>query len=83
MGYHINEIPRGVYGEFSKITEEFLESQDAHCQGNSIMVLLELSDLLGAIEAYCVQHNMTLVDLIKMKESTNRAFLDGTRKPRT
>ena len=83
MGYHINEIPRGVYGEFSKINEEFLEAQDAYAQGNSIMVLLELSDLVGAIEAYCIQHNMTLVDIIKMKESTHRAFLDGTRKPKS
>lgn len=82
MGYHINEIPRGKFGEFSKIKEEFLEVEDALQQGNKIMMLVELSDLIGAIEGYCENHNMTLDDLIKMKEATKRAFGDGTRKSR-
>ena len=46
------------------------------------MLLVELSDLLGAIEGYCEKHNMKLEDLIKMKEATKRAFNDGTRKAR-
>lgn len=29
MSYHLTEIPRGVFGEFSKIEEEFLETKDA------------------------------------------------------
>ena len=27
MGYHLTEIERGEYGEFSKIREEFLEAE--------------------------------------------------------
>lgn len=46
------------------------------------MLLVELSDLLGAIEGYCSKHNITLNDLLRMKEATKGAFSDGTRSPR-
>ncbi len=82
MGYHISKIERGTFGEFSKIKEEFLEAQDALSQENKVMTILELSDLIGAIEAYCLKYNITLQDLIKMKEATGRAFGDGTRSSR-
>jgi phosphoribosyl-ATP pyrophosphohydrolase len=82
MGYHSKEIKKGQFGEFSKIKEEFLEAEDAFDQGNNVMLLVELSDLLGAIEAFCGKHNMKLDDLIKMKEATKSAFMDGTRKSR-
>ena len=46
-------------------------------------MMVELSDLIGSIEAYCkLHHNITLDDLITMKEATKRAFTDGTREPR-
>ena len=76
MGYHLTEIERGEYGEFSKI-------RDAIEQVNKVMLLVELADLIGAIEGYCTKHNITLDDLITMKEVTKRAFSDGTRTPRT
>ena len=47
-GYHLSKIERGKYGERSKILEEMAEVEDAHRQGNSIMLMLELSDLVGA-----------------------------------
>ena len=52
VGYHINKIPKGVLGERSKISEEYLEWKDSCEQGCNIMELVELSDLLGAIESY-------------------------------
>ena len=79
MSYHLTEIPRGVYGEFSKIEEEFLEAKDAIDQENPVMVLQELSDMLGAIEAYTAKYNITLIDLIIMKDATKRAFESGHR----
>lgn len=82
MGYHLSKIERGTFGEFSKIKEEFLEAEDALSQGNKVMELIELSDLIGAIEAYCSKYNITLQDLITMKEATGRAFSDGTRTAR-
>lgn len=83
MGYHVKAIPRGKYGEFSKIEEEFLEAKDALEQGNKIMALLELSDLVGAIEAYAKKFNMSLDEVLKMKNATQKAFEDGTRTPKT
>lgn len=80
MGYHKKEIPKGVYGFPCKIREEFEEFQDALDQGNSVMELIELSDMLGAIDAYTKHtYGIDLNKLIIMKEATERAFKDGTR----
>jgi phosphoribosyl-ATP pyrophosphohydrolase len=83
MGYHNKEIERGKFGKFSKIKEEFLEAEDALEQNNTIMLLVELSDLIGAIEGYCLKnHNISIDDLLKMKEATKKAFNNGTRNSR-
>lgn len=79
MGYHLSEIPKGTLGEYSKIREEFLELTDAHNQTNKILEICELCDLVGAIEAYADKFNLSLNDLIKMKDANKRAFEDGTR----
>lgn len=79
MGYHKNKIERGIFGELSKIREEFEELQDAKSQNNKVMELVELSDILGAIEEYIKRYNLTLSDLIIMKDATKSAFEDGER----
>jgi len=78
-GYHLGVIPKGKLGEISKITEEYLEFVDSVEQGAVVMGLLELSDLLGAIESYISKFNMSLDDLKIMKDLTARAFTNGTR----
>lgn len=78
-GYHLAEIPKGVLGEFSKIEEEFLEAKDAFAQGVDIMLMVELSDLYGAIEAFVAKRGFTMKDLSKMKERTEAAFKSGRR----
>lgn len=80
MGYHVAKIIKGEYGKFSKIQEEYQEALDAITQANPVMVFLELSDLIGAIEGYAESRGLTLDDLIKMKDATRRTFEDGTRK---
>jgi phosphoribosyl-ATP pyrophosphohydrolase len=81
MGYHINKIDKGVLGKFSKIREEVQELFDAEEQRNRVLVLCELADLIGAIEAFAVEeHNITLDELIEMKEMTKSAFEEGKRK---
>lgn len=84
MGYHIKEIEPGVLGEKSKIREELEEFIDALDQDCSIMALVELSDIIGAIKSYLEQYHPTVTvdDLMKMASITQRAFEDGTRKPR-
>ena len=81
-GYHLRNIEKGVLGELSKIYEEVEEVKDADEQGVSIMLLVELSDMLGAVEAYLEKHHpsISLQDLINMKKVTQRAFESGGRK---
>jgi hypothetical protein len=80
MGYHKRKIPKGQFGEFSKIEEEFLEAKDALEQKNFIMLGLELSDLIGAIEEFAKKWNYSIEDLLKMKETTKKVFNEGYRK---
>lgn len=82
-GYHLEEIPRGTYGEISKILEEAAELKDAMEQANKVMVIIELSDLIGAIDGYMINHygdKLTIDNLITMAETTKRAFKSGHRK---
>lgn len=80
MSYHLKNIEKGILGDFSKIKEEFLEAEDSLEQNNVLMCLMELSDLIGAIEAYTLKYNITIIDLINMKDATKRAFNSGRRK---
>ena len=80
MGYHKAIIEKGELGEFSKIVEEFQELQDAHTQGCKILELVELSDLLGAIDFYLRnKYNLTWKDLSHMSSLTRQAFEEGER----
>lgn len=82
-GYHLKEIPKGVLGEASKIKEELLELEDALEQDAEIMVLIELSDLFGAIESFLERRYdsvFSMEDLKKMSDITKRAFQSGARK---
>lgn len=79
MGYHSVEIEKGKLGEFSKIKEEFEEFQDAYNQDDEVLQICELTDLLGAIEAYSKKWNLTLEQLILFSNKTKSAFQDGKR----
>lgn len=79
MGYHKDIIPKGKLGEFSKIEEEFLELKDAFNQNHKILMICELADLIGSIEEFAKKWNLTLEDIIKMKDSTKESFLEGKR----
>ena len=80
-GYHLDHIPRGKFGEISKIIEETLELKDALNQENNLMALMELSDIIGSIRGLLDNNypGMKLDDLIIMSEATERAFKSGTR----
>lgn len=84
LGYHTSVIPRGVLGEWSKVKEEFLEVEDARLQGNKVMELVELADMVCALGHYLDKHykGVTVEDLVTQAEATNRAFAIGERKSR-
>lgn len=81
-GYHVTPITKGILGESSKLREEIEELIDAEKQGCKIMALLELADLVGAIDMYLEKNAPTfsVEDLIKMSKITKRAFVHGHRK---
>jgi len=81
-GYHLTKIAKGEIGESSKLLEEIEELIDAEKQNCKIMILVELSDLYGAMELY-LEHNFTgisMKDLSKMSKITRRAFETGARE---
>ncbi len=80
-GYHLREIKRGVLGTSSKIREELEELEDAELQGVKLMVLQELSDIIGTVRAYLETNypSIHLDDLIAMNAVTKRAFDNGHR----
>lgn len=81
MGYHKANITKGVLGEYSKIVEEIDELEDAASQGAKVLIICELCDLIGAIEAFAKkQFNLSLDDLIQMKNMTKESFEEGKRK---
>jgi hypothetical protein len=81
MGYHSREIDKGVLSEPTKIIEEYEEWRDALALGNPVMGLIELTDMIGAIEAFTLKYyNINLEQLIVMTRATQSAFKDGTRK---
>lgn len=80
MGYHKTQIEKGILGEYSKIKEEIQELDDAYQQEAKVLIICELCDLIGSIEAYSkTQFNLSLDDLIKMKDMTKSSFEEGKR----
>ena len=80
-GYHVKDIIKGQLGELSKIQEELDEAKDAMEQGVRLMVLQELSDMLGATQHFLEKHypGITLIDLADMAKVTDRVFKNGHR----
>jgi phosphoribosyl-ATP pyrophosphohydrolase len=79
MGYHKSNIDKGVYGQFSKVKEEYEELLDAKDQGDKILTILEICDLYGALEGYANTLGYSIQDVIKFSNLTKEAFRDGSR----
>ncbi len=80
MGYHTRNFEKGIYGDFSKVQEEWEELLDARFQNARVLELCEIADLYGAIAGY-VESNfgMTMGDIAQMAEMTRSAFVEGGR----
>jgi hypothetical protein len=62
--FHTYDIGKGVYGELSKIKEELEEAFDAERQGQELMLLIELSDIVGAVEGVAKKYGFTIEQLL-------------------
>ena len=79
QGYHLRHIPKGILGQPSKIREELEELEDAAIQGNRILQLVELSDIIGAVRHFAETLGTTLEECVAMADATERAFKAGKR----
>jgi phosphoribosyl-ATP pyrophosphohydrolase len=85
-GYHIDIIPKEPIGTAEKVMEEALELVDACKQANPVMALVEMSDLLGAVQLLLESKfggALSVSDLITMAKTTRRAFESNRRPPRS
>ena len=80
MGYHLKEIEKREYGTIGKISEEYEELMDAVEQNDNILIFCELADLLGAIDGYVKNYNLSLEDVYVFAKKTQAAFEEGSRK---
>lgn len=81
MGLHKATIARGAYGELSKVREELEEAEDAEAQGLDLMLFMELSDIIGAVEGVANRRGVTLAQLLAWMEARKahaRASLELT-----
>lgn len=62
--WHIREIAKGKLGELSKIREELEEAEDALEQDQILMLMFELSDIIGAAGKVGEKYGMDLDKLV-------------------
>ena len=80
IGYHKVHIEKGEYGNISKVEEELHELKDAIEQDSTILAMVELSDLYGALEGLAETLGVTMEQVIRFSNITKRAFTNGYRK---
>jgi hypothetical protein len=74
-------IKAGVYGEMSKIQEELDEAIDAESQGQTLLLMIELSDIIGAVAGVAEKHGTSLEALVQFSElvrKSRRTRLEGS-----
>lgn len=76
MGFHTRKIEKGVYGELSKIKEELEEAYDAEKQGQDLMLLIELADMIGAIEGVAKKYHLTVEQLLEFARLRSKVAIE-------
>ena len=76
-GYHTKRIDKGVYGDFSKVKEEFEELEDAWNNRKSVaLTICELADLYGSMKAFAEKTlNIPMEEIVKFSELTDEVYL--------
>lgn len=76
-GYHLQPIKKGKLGFVSKIQEELDEINDSIKQDVRIMVMVELSDLIGAVKLVAEKQGFNFKDILYSKLSPIPGSLDS------
>lgn len=72
--FHVMPVRQGTYGELSKIQEELDEALDAETRGQKLLLMIELSDIIGAVAGVAERHGYSLDDLIQFSELRRNVF---------
>lgn len=72
--FHLRKINKGIYGELSKISEELEEAYDAQERDHKLMLMFELSDIIGAVAGVAEKYNFSLDDLVKFAKLRSEVF---------
>ncbi len=75
--WHKRKIVKGNLGEISKIQEEVEEALDAEEQGQKVMLLIELADIVGATGLVAEKYGMTLDDLVAFAKLRSEVMRNG------
>lgn len=78
--FHTTPIKRGIYGELSKIQEELDEAIDAEAQNQELMLLIELSDMIGAIEGVSKKYGFTIEQLLAFSRLRSHVAIQELRE---
>lgn len=73
--WHVREIKKGIYGDLSKIQEELDEAVDSEEQDQKLMLLFELSDIIGAVGGVAEKLGFSLDELVKFSKLRKKVFL--------
>jgi hypothetical protein len=80
-GYHLQTIKKGKLGTVSKIQEELDEAVDSLNQRVKIMLLVELSDLIGAVKLVAQNCGTTLEAILRNQpHNSSHGTLTGLQK---
>jgi hypothetical protein len=78
-GWHKKKIKKGVFGELSKIREELDEAYDAEERGQVLMLLFELSDIIGAAGGVAEKYGLSLKDLVKFSKLRSKIAIESKK----
>ena len=76
MPFHKKNITKGIYGELSKIQEELDEAFEAQEQNQELMLLIELSDIIGAVEGVSKKYGFTIEQLLQFSRLRSRVAIE-------
>jgi hypothetical protein len=65
--FHQREIPRGEYGKASKVIEEVHEALDALDQDQSLMLMIECADMIGALAGALVDQTLDAASVVELE----------------
>jgi len=74
--FHTKPIEKGEYGELSKIQEELDEAFDAQEQKDDLMLLIELADIIGAVEGVAKgKYGFTIEQLLTFARTRSKVAI--------